>query len=52
MCQGFSDFSNFVDHFVLTKLATSGIRVKPSMPVDLLVMSGPVLLLKITVIKH
>ena len=28
MCQGFSNFSVFLHHFVLAKLATSSIRVK------------------------
>ena len=28
MCQGFSDFTGFLHHFVLAKLATSSIRVK------------------------
>ena len=28
MCQGFSNFSGFLHHFVLAKLATSSIRVK------------------------
>ena len=30
MCQGFNHFSSFLSHFVLAKLATSGIRVKVS----------------------
>ena len=30
MCQGFSHFSVFLHHFVVPKLATSGIRVKES----------------------
>ena len=29
MCQGFCHFSGFLHHFVLAKLATSSIRVKP-----------------------
>ena len=33
MCQGFNTFSCFLQHFVLTKLATSSIRVKILKPV-------------------
>ena len=29
MCQGFSHFSGFLHQFILAKLATSSIRVKP-----------------------
>ena len=31
MCQGFSHFSVFLHHFILAKLATSSIRVRPSL---------------------